>query len=270
MAAKVLSFGFTAEQQASWDRLVPAVPEEAVAHLLEEYPYAADKKDDLLQEAYAGTAEGILTFDRSKATFDETKPENDPLRQWVFFSALRAAQLVLRKDKRHKRLLQQVWAAVTLHCQGTHRTFDMERETTETYRAALSDFRDGAAAAACVGAALWEPPADGDDDLVERETAARCAAGLEQALGGLSGRRHDLLRLHFADDMPVKAAAAARGERGYRADLVEFHRAVDLVRARFVGMGFDELPPFPREADGTILRESAPAPAPPTKPRGLP
>ena len=261
MVAKVLSFGFTAEQQEWYESLVPAVPDEVVGHLLEEYP-CADQKDDLLQEAYAGTAEGVRTFDKTKA-------KESTLRQWVFFSALHAAQLVLRKDKRHRRLLQRVWAAVTAHCQETHRTFDMERETGETYRAALSDFRGGAAAAAYVGVGLLDVPAD-EGDPAERETAARCAAGLEQALGGLSGRRHDLLRMHFADDMPVKAAAEARGERGYRAELVEFHRAVELVRARFAGMGFDGLPPFPPEAAGTILRESPRAPTPPNKPGGLP
>jgi DNA-directed RNA polymerase specialized sigma24 family protein len=263
MDTNVLCFGFTAEQQDWYDSLVPAVPEEVVAHLLAEYP-CADKKDDLLQEAYVGTAAGIHTFDKTKARFDETKPENDPLRQWVFFSALRAAQLVLRKDKRYNRLLQALWAAVTVHCQDTRRTFDLERETDETYRAALSEFRSGVAAAAYVGAALFEAPT-GDDDPVEREMAARCAAGLEQALEGLSERRRDLLRMHFSDDMSIKAVAAARGERGYRAELVEFHRAVDLVRARFVGMGFDERPPFPREAGGTILRESSPAHGPPAK-----
>jgi hypothetical protein len=42
---------------------------------------------------------------------------------------------------------------------------------------------------------------------------------------------------------------------------------VDLVAARLAGRGFHERPPFPADARGTILRESAGSPpGPPVKP----
>src|SRR5262245_40107165 len=93
-------FGFTAEESARYQSLVPDVPEEAVAELIKEYG-CADQEDDLLQEAYLGAAKGVKSF-------DETKGE---LRQWAFFSALHAAQAILRRDKRHRRVVQRMWQA---------------------------------------------------------------------------------------------------------------------------------------------------------------
>lgn len=246
MARKVIAppFGFTPQERERYESLVPEVPEEAVAELIREYG-CADQEDDLLQEAYLGTAKGVRTFD----------PTKGKLRQWVFFSALHAAQAILRREKRQSRIAQRMWEAITAHCQHEHRTFGIMGETTETYRAAMDEFRDRAAAAPCVGVAVLEIPTGGEDEIVERVTAARCAVGLERALGELSERRLELLRLCFADDLSVKEAAAARGEKGYRAELVDFHRAVSVVAARIRSMGFNERPPFPPEARGMILSE---------------
>jgi len=242
-------FGFTPQQREWYESLVPDVPEEAVAEIVREWG-CADQEDDLLQEAYLGTAKGIQTFDGTKGS----------LRQWVFFSALHAAQGILRREKRQSRIVQRMWDGLVERCKHESSTLGIMGDAAED-RAALTKFRDGAAAAPFVGVAVLQVPTGGEDELFERMTAARCAAGLGQAVGDLSARRIDLLRMCFADDLPVKAAAEARGERGYRAELVEFHRAVDLVAARLAGMGFEKgnLPPFPPEARGTILRPSAPS-----------
>jgi len=245
-------FGFTREERERYESLVPDVPEEAVAELIREYG-CADQEDDLRQEAYLGTAQGVRTFDASKG---------GTLRTWVFFSALHAAQAILRREKRQSRVVQRMWEAFTAHCQREPRRFEVMGETEESYRVSLTEFRGGAAAAPFVGVAVLDVPAGGEEALVERVTAARCAAGLERAIGELSPRRHELLRQCFAEDRSVKEVAQARGERGYRAELREFHSTVDLVAARLRGQGFHELPPFPPEARGTILREQ---PDPPVK-----
>jgi DNA-directed RNA polymerase specialized sigma24 family protein len=248
MEREVMSppFEFTAEEWSWYQSLVPDVPEEVVAELIHAFD-CADQEDDLRQEAYVGTANGVKSFDATKGE----------LRPWAFFSALHAGQAILRRKKRHRRLLKRMWDAVTVRCQHEHRTFGVMGETEETYRSMLTEFRSAVAAAACVGLAVLEVPSGGQDELVERATAARCAEALKEALGNLSERRLELLRMCFADDQSVKEAAAARGKRGYRAELLEFHRAVELVGARMRGMGFHELPPFPAEAEGTILRESS-------------
>jgi len=254
--ATTAPFGLTPLERERYESLVPAVPEEVVAELVHEFG-CTDQEDDLLQEAYLGTAKGVQTFDGTKG----------PLRQWVFFSALHAAQAILRREKRqNSRIAARIWDGAMVYCKGEHRTFGVMGEP-EGDRALLTEFRSGAAAASFVGLALLEAPTGSPDELVERATAARCAAGLRQAVGELSGPRRELLRLCFADEQSVKETAATRGEKGYRAELVEFHRTVGLVAARLAGMGFDELPPFPAEAWGTILRESPGTPsAPPAQP----
>lgn len=263
MARKVIAppFGFTPQERERYESLVPEVPEEAAAELIREYG-CADQEDDLLQEAYLGTAKGVRTFDPTKGNPHQSTERK--LRQWVFFSALHAAQAILRREKRQSRIVQRMWEAITAHCQHEHRTFDIMGETTETYRAAMDEFRDRAAAAPYVGVAVLEIPTGGDDEIVERMTAAHCAVGLERALGELSERRFELLRLCFAENLSVKEAAAARGEKGYRAELVDFHRAVKIVAAR-IASKFNELPPFPPEARGTLLPERLDEP-PTTKP----
>lgn len=243
------AFGFTPEERARYESLVPEVPEQAVAELVREYG-CAHQEDDLLQEAYLGAAKGVRTFDASLGK---------PLRPWVFFSALHAAQAILRKEKRQSRVVQRMWDAFLVRSQHEHRTFGVLGEPEEASRAALTEFRAGAAAAAYVGVALLEVADGGEDEIVDRATAARCAAGLQTALGELSERRLDLLRLCFGEGQSVKEAAVARGERGYRAELVEYHRTVELVARRLAGLGFRELPPFPPEAQGTIIPETTKA-----------
>jgi DNA-directed RNA polymerase specialized sigma24 family protein len=245
-------FGLTGQQREWYESLVPDVPEEAVAHIVHEWG-CAHLEDDLLQEAYLGTVKGVETFDTTKGA----------LRQWVFFSALHAALAVLRRENRHSggRVVARIWDGLVEFCKGERQSFGVMGERDDD-RTALTEFRSRAAAAPLVAAAILEVPTGGGDaEMVSRLTAARCAEGLAQALGNLSERRHELLRSHFADDTPVKEAAAARGERGYRAELAEFHRTLDLVAARLAGMGFLERPPFPAEAGGTILRESAGGPS---------
>jgi RNA polymerase sigma factor (sigma-70 family) len=247
-------FGFTPAQQANYDSLVPDVPEEAVREILREWG-CHEHEDDLRQEVYLGTAHGVRTFDPTKGA----------LRQWVFFSALHAAQSVLRREKRQSsRVVARMWDGLIEYCKHEHRAFPVMGRTDEDDRAALTEVRSRAAAAPLVAVASLGVAGGGEEDLLERATAARCAAALDQALGDLSAPRHELLRSCFADDRSVKEIATARGEKGYRAELVEFHRVVDIVAARLRGMGFRELPPFPPEARGTILRETPP-PEPATR-----
>lgn len=238
-------FGFTADEQKLYDKLVPAIPDEVVAQLLREYG-CWEQKDDLLQEAYIGTARGVRTFDASKG---------GELRTWVFFSALRAAQTLLRGEKRQSRVVQAMWSAAMEHCMQLVGSFDSWNDTPEMNRAALTQHRSAIAAAAYVGIATVEPSTGGIEDIVLNEAARHCAEGLRQILGDLSARRFRLLHLHFGHNRSVKEAATLVGERGYRAELVEFHRVIKLVSARLHGLQIDELPPFPPELGGTLLAE---------------
>ena len=249
--ARPVPFGFTPQEWERYEKFVPDVPEEAVAQIIHEYG-CADLENDLLQEAYLGTAKGVRTFDATKGTKEGAE------RQWVFFSALHAAQAVRRKERRHSsRVIGGLWDGLIEFSKSEHHTPRVMGDRDED-RSALTSFRNRAAAAAFVGVAVLEvPTGDGEREIVERMTAARCEIGLAQALGDLSERRKEMLRLCFAEGQSVKDAAATRGEKGYRAELVEFHRAVNLVAARLEGMGFDGLPPFPPEADGTLLRETS-------------
>jgi DNA-directed RNA polymerase specialized sigma24 family protein len=241
-------FGLTPDQRDWYESLVPEVPEEAVAQIIYEWR-CTHLEEDLLQEAYLGTAKGIRTFDGTKG----------PLRSWVFFSALHAALAVVRRERRHggDRVVGRITDGLIEFCKGEHHAPGVMGEL-EGDRSALTEFRSRAAAAAFVAVGVHEVPGGGGDaEMVARLTAERCAAALARAVGDLSERRLELLRLCFADDRSVKDAAVARGEKGYRTELAEFHRTVNLVAARLAGMGFHERPPFPAEAGGTILRESA-------------
>ncbi len=243
--ADATAFGFTPKEQEEYDKLVPAIPDEVVAQLLREYPRCWDQKDDLLQEAYIGAARGVRTFDESKGK----------LRTWVFFSALHAAQALLRGEKRQSRIVQAMWSAAMECCKQMAGSFDSWNDTTEMNRTALTEHRSDIAAAAYVGIATAEPATGGIEDIVFDEAARQCAEGLKQILGDLPGRRLQLLQMRFGNDLSVKEAAVLRGEKGYRAELVEFHRVVDLVSARMRGLKFEALPPFPPELRGTLLAE---------------
>ena len=263
-------FGFTPQQREWYERLVPDVPEEAVAHLIHEYG-CDDQEEDLLQEAYLGTKEGVETFDLEKAAtgaedFDPVTSRE--LRTWVFFSALHAAQSVLRREHRQSsRIIGRVWNGVIEVCKHTPRHTPRIMSSRATDRADLTEFRGRVAAAPVIAVGVMEiPTGGGQDELHERATALRAETVLRDSVADLSGRRHELLRLRFADGLSAKNAAKARGERGYRAELVELHRALDMVAARFAGAGFVSMPPFPPEAGGTILRESEETPATPEKP----
>ncbi len=261
-------FGLTPQQAEWYERLVPDVPKEAVAHLIHEYG-CDDQEEDLLQEAYVGTKKGVETFDLEKAAngADDVDLEK-ALRTWVFFSALHAAQSALRRENRHSsRIIGRVWNGVVEVCKHTPRYVPRVMSSPDTDRADLTEFRGRVAAAPVVAVGVMEIPAAGsDDELDERRTARRAEAVLRDSVGELSGRRHELLRLCFADGLSAKGAAEARGERGYRAELVELHRALDMVAARFTGAGFLTRPPLPPEAWGTILREREETPATPEKP----
>jgi RNA polymerase sigma factor (sigma-70 family) len=238
-------FGFTPDQQKDYDKLVPAVPDEVVAQLVREYG-CWSQKDDLLQEAYIGAARGVRTFDESKG---------GELRTWVFFSALRAAQTLLRGEKRQSRIVQAMWSAAMECCKNMVGSFDGWNDTQEMNRTALTQHVREIDASVYVGIATMEPSAGGIEDIVLSETARHCAEGLKQILGELSSRRFRLLHLHFGHNRSVKEAAELVGEKGYRAELVEFHRVIKLVSARLHGLQIDELPPFPRELGGTLLAE---------------
>jgi RNA polymerase sigma factor (sigma-70 family) len=249
-------FDFTPEEQGHYDALVPGVAQEAVAALIREYG-CAEQEDDLLQEAHCGVARGVRSFDETKGL---------PLKSWAFFSALHAARAILRKDKRHRRLIQRMWDGMLVVCQaeGGPARFDLLHDTDEMNRAALTRFRGLLAAAPCVGVALLEETVGGEDDLVHRETSWRCAQALKEVLGELSDRQLGLLRRRFANNLSVKEAAKAIGEKGYRAELVEFHRIVNLVAARMQGRGFDAPAPLPHEVKDMLLTEM------PTSPAGKP
>lgn len=259
-APDVAPFGFTAEEQERYDQLVPAIPEEVVTQLIREYR-CDTQREDLLQEAYIGAARGVRTFDESKSTSTATgvrtteKSKDAALRTWVFFSALRAAQTLLRGEKRQSRIVQAMWSAAMERCKNMNRSFEPWTDTPEMNRTALTEHVGEIDAAAYVGIATAETSSGGIDEIVHRETARQCAAGLTQILGDLPVRRLQLLQLRFGNDLSVKEAAALRGEKGYRAELVEFHRVVDLVSARMHGLKFDGLPPFPQELRGTLLAE---------------
>lgn len=244
-------FGFTPQQQEWYASVVPEVPEEAVRQILREWGFR-DQEKDLRQEAYLGAAQGVRSFD----------PEKGPLRQWVFFKALHAAQTVLRREKRHGgRVVTRMWDGMIECCNGERRSFGAVGQPAELDRAALTEFCERAAAATLVGVAALDEFSAGEDGVVERAEAVRCADVLDKAVGTLSASLHELLRLRFAEGLTVKEVTTARGEKGYRAELIDFHRAVDLVAARLRGSGFQTLPAFPPDAGGAILRETGDEPS---------
>jgi hypothetical protein len=267
-------FGLTGQQREWYESLVPDVPEEAVAQLVHEYG-CHGQEEDLLQEAYIGTKKGVETFDLEKAAngaedFDPVA--SGALRTWVFFSALHAAQAVLRRENRQSsRIVGRVWNGVIEVCKHTPAHTPVILSSRAADRAGLTEFRGRVAAAPVVAVGVMEiPTGEGEDDLHERATATRVEAVLRDSVSDLSGRRHELLRLHFADGLSAKGAATVRGERGYRAELLEFHKALDQVAARFAHAGFagfNSVPPFPPEARGTILRESGDTPSQPVTPK---
>jgi RNA polymerase sigma factor (sigma-70 family) len=240
-------FGLTAEERARYESLVPEIPEEVVRELVREWG-CREQREDLFQEAHLGVARGVRTFDPAKGA----------LRPWVFFSALHAAQAVLRRERRHSgRVGARMWDGLVDHAKQEEREIPVMASSDDEDRAALREVFGRAAAAAFVAVASTPlRMGAGEDAVIDRMTGARCAEALEQAVGDLSPRRRELLQMCFADDRTVKEAAAARGEKGYRAELLEFHRVVDIVAARLRGKGFHELPPFPAEAGGTILKET--------------
>src|SRR5262249_41241413 len=153
------------------------VPEEAVAELVREWPCPAQQQDDLLQEAYLGTRKGIVTHE----------PEKGALRPWVFFSALRQAQAFRKQDRRHtRRVVATMWDGVMEFCMNERPSVRVMGDPAGD-RAALTGFRNRAAAAPFVAVGTLEvPDGGGEEAMVERMTAKRCKNGLERILGELS------------------------------------------------------------------------------------
>jgi DNA-directed RNA polymerase specialized sigma24 family protein len=189
--------------------------------------------------------EGTIAVCLAAHGFD---PERGSFEQWAFYKACFAMLDLARDDGRFSRLKANARAAFFRHLCDARPLGDVHEESREAAQAGVSATAAGQAGA--IFASLGLKPADGEADVIERETIARVGRSLHRVVSELKPEQQRLLELCFAEDHSVKDAAKVLG-LGYRSVLTAYHELMDRMGARLRSLGVHELPPSVEE---TILQ----------------
>jgi hypothetical protein len=114
-----------------------------------------------------------------------------------------------------------------------------------------------------LGVVAAEEPAEGDDEIAERDAWGVTMAKMVGELDQLAPKHREMLLL-FAHGHDIKAQAAQR-DVDYSTLLDEFHRQCALVKARLKGKKIHAVPARPKDAPPAL-----PYRAPPESDNGAP
>lgn len=191
--------------------------------------------------------EGTIAVGLAAQGFD---PERGSFDQWAFYKACFAMLDLARDDGRFAKLKATARAGFFRHLCDARPFGDVHEESREAAQASVSATAAGPAVA--IFASLGLQPADGEADVIERETIARVGRSLQRVVSELKPEQQRLLELCFAEDHSVKDAAKVLG-LGYRSVLTGYHELMDLLGARLRSLGVHEVPSCVEE---TILQAS--------------
>lgn len=204
--------------------------------------------DDLLQEGRIAVALATRTFDPAEGSFEA----------WAFLSACYGMLESSRSEVRHStmkrfgNLISAVRVAAFGHFARDERTFDAWHDSQAFMREQRNGFSDSTLLKMARAVASCPVTTGGEDELVERETAARAARALKVLVDNLRSDQQELLDLCFVKGLSVKQVAANLGQK-YQDVLKRYHELERLIGARLAGQGFRGMPSLPEESGGTIL-----------------
>jgi DNA-directed RNA polymerase specialized sigma24 family protein len=225
-------------EQRALVRSVPGLAEHVVFDLSRELggdPHSPDR----VNIAHLGIYKAAQRYD----------PELGAFRPWASFLATFEILMVERKDGKQKRLLTAGRIAGFRYlAERQHRADDIPADATnDELMGELTGFAQGQLVADLLGTlAAAEEPAEGDDEVAERDAWAQALTALGGVLASLKPEHREMLLL-FAHGHPVKSIAKARSV-DYSKLLEDFHEQLALVRARLEGQKVTSVPTAPKDA----------------------
>jgi hypothetical protein len=191
------------------------------------------------------------------------EPDLGEFSMWAYWKAVFQILTVERKERKQRRLLTAGRIAGLRLAAGRQHRVDLPKDASDDE---LMEVLVGLAGEQVVGnllgvAAASEDPAEGDDDVAERDEWRHATDGLLRVLDSLQPEWRELFLL-FAHGHDVKALAKERGV-DYSNLLDRFHRQLDLVRARLEAQNVRGVPKRPADAPPALPERAPPEPRPP-------
>lgn len=240
-------------EQRALVRSVPGLAERVVYELSRELG-GDPRSPDRVNVAHLGIYKAAQTYD----------PELGPFTQWASFLAAFEILMVERKDRKQKRILTAGRIAGFRYlAERQHRVEDIPADATnDELMADLTGLAQEQLAADLLGTLVaGGEPAEGEEDIAERDAWAHALTALERVLEGLKPENREMLLL-WAHGRSIKSIAKARGV-DYWTLRDHFHEQLALVRARLEGLKVKHVPEAPKDARPILPEPDGPG-APPT------
>lgn len=180
-------------------------------------------------------------------------PEQGPFTQWAEYLAMYEILMVERKERKQKRILTAGRVAGLRYlAQRQHRVEDIPVDATnDELLGDLTALAQEQLVAELLGElAASEEPAQGEDDIAERDAWGRALEALKHVLDGLKPEHREMLLL-FAHGHTIKSIAKARGV-DYWTLRDRFHEQLALARARLEGQKVRGVPEARKVAPGFL------------------
>ena len=239
----------TPEQRGRFDD-EPGLAEEAVAAALSAMGPARFRhlsRDELLSIASIGAMEAATTFDPTRG---------DTYRTWGFFAALHAVLEGAREEqRRYAKVIALIRASAMVYFAETDVGVEVGVDTEASVKEKLHGFTNPLLGLALAAVAAAKPETGGQDELIEREAAARAGDALREVLQDLTADERRMIELRFVEEKTLAEVAAAMGvhARGYRTFVRRYHELLASLREGLSARGIREMPPWIEEVSGHTL-----------------
>lgn len=203
--------------------------------------------EELMSIAAVGVLEAARRFDPARSA---------SFREWAFFNGLHHVLDAARDERQtHGRAVARLRAAAMTYFADAEAKLELGVDTTESLAAKLAAFCDPLVGLAMMEVATGPAGTGGEDELVEREAAARAGAALREVLPPPGSEERRMLELHFVKRAPLSKVAEAMGvpESGYRSFVRRFHLVLGELRRGLAERGLHEMPPWREDLGGTPL-----------------
>jgi DNA-directed RNA polymerase specialized sigma24 family protein len=230
----------------------PGLAEDAVNAVMKELGAAIFghfSREEMLSIATLGALEATTTFEPAAG---------QAYRIWGFFAAVRRVLDCRREDHaRHAKTRALLRANVLVYFGSASAEVEVGVDTDASLANKLHGFTSPTLALAVLEVAAQEPTTGGEDEVVEREAAARAGDALRQALPAAGTDERRMFDLHFGEHKPLTEVATAMGvdKAGYRTFVRRFHEALAALREELAKRGIKKIPPWREDASGRALDE---------------
>jgi hypothetical protein len=239
-------------EQRALVRSVPGLAERVVFELARELG-GDPRSPDRVNIAHLGIYKAAQSYDPELGTFV----------QWASYLAAFEILMVERKDGKQKRLLTAGRIAGFRYlAERQHRVDDIPTDATnDELMGELTALAQGQLVADLLGTlAAAAEPAQGEEDVAERDAWAQALTALGGVLASLKPEHREMLLL-FAHGHTIKSIAKARGV-DYWTLRDRFHEQLALVRARLEGQKVTSVPAAPKDAVPVLPEPKGPGTPP--------